>query len=156
MQASRHVRAAGTLGRLLLLVVLALGVFIMHTMGHPDDCPSMSMSMSSASHASATVHDGHAEVHKPGVLSAHASAVPSRAEKPARPAPAHPPLMAMNMLSLCVAVMTGAWVLAALVRPALTRRPARPADLLARAHTMVPPNPPPRGPDLTRLSVLRL
>ncbi|WP_330302233.1 MULTISPECIES: hypothetical protein [unclassified Streptomyces] len=33
---SRNVRTGAALGHLLLVVVLALGVFVMHTVGHPD------------------------------------------------------------------------------------------------------------------------
>lgn len=64
--------------------------------------------------------------------------------------------MAMDMLSLCLAVLLSAYVLAALLKAALTRRPDWPANLLARATVAQRPNPPPRGPDLTQLSVLRL
>jgi hypothetical protein len=64
--------------------------------------------------------------------------------------------MAMDMVSLCVAVMFGAWALTALLRRALARRPDWLAKLLAEAPVMLRPNPPPRGPDLTELSVLRL
>jgi hypothetical protein len=66
------------------------------------------------------------------------------------------PFTAMDMLSLCMAVMLGAWVLAALLRSALCRHADWLADLLARAPVALRPNPPPRRPDLTQLSVLRI
>ncbi len=74
----------------------------------------------------------------------------------ARSSSADMPVMAMDMMSLCVAVLLGAWVLAALVRSALARRPDWLANLLAQVAAFSRPNPPPRGPDLTQLSVLRL
>ncbi len=52
--------------------------------------------------------------------------------------------MAMDMVSLCVAVMFGAWVLTALLRRALARRPDWLAKLLAEAPVMLRPNPTPR------------
>jgi hypothetical protein len=151
LNASRYVRTAGALGHLLLVVVLALGVFIMHTLGHPDD--SHADEMSTASHAPATVHsaagsDEPAAARAPmGVEHTTASAPSSSADMP---------VMAMDMLSLCVAVLLGAWVLAALVRSALARQPDWLANLLAQVAAFPRPNPPPRGPDLTQLSVLRL
>ncbi|MFF4905829.1 hypothetical protein ACFY2T_13255 [Streptomyces sp. NPDC001260] len=66
------------------------------------------------------------------------------------------PLMAMDMLSLCLAVMLGAWILAALLRSALARHPDWLARLLAQAPVLLRANPPPRGPDLAQLSILRL
>ncbi|MFD8157340.1 hypothetical protein [Streptomyces malaysiensis] len=42
----RSMRAGGVLPRLLLVVVLALGVFVMHTLGHPDGGSGSGMSHS--------------------------------------------------------------------------------------------------------------
>jgi uncharacterized RDD family membrane protein YckC len=64
--------------------------------------------------------------------------------------------MAMDMLSLCLAVLLSGYVLAALLKAALASRPERLADLLAWTAVVRRPSPPPRGPDLTRLSILRL
>ncbi|OAH10460.1 hypothetical protein STSP_61980 [Streptomyces jeddahensis] len=66
------------------------------------------------------------------------------------------PAMAMDMLSLCLAVLLSAYVIAALLKAALASRPDWLANLLARATAVQRPNPPLRGPDLTQLSVLRL
>ncbi|CCK26814.1 hypothetical protein BN159_2435 [Streptomyces davaonensis JCM 4913] len=133
MRASRYVRAGGALGQLLLVVVLALGVFVMHTVGHPED--SAHEGMRSTSHAAPPM------------------------EHPATDEPAgsstHEPAMPMDMASLCVAVLFGAWVLAALLKSAFTRHGEWLARLLAQVAAVLRPNPPPRGPDLTQLSVLR-
>lgn len=153
----RCVRAGGAMARLLLVVVLAVGVFVMHTVGHPDGAAA------SGEHAMAT---GHAAgmAGMPG-----ASAVP---DTPTRQgAPAHlagrgmagepsphytpGPGTGMNMASLCMAVL-GGWALMMLLSAALTRTPGWPADLLAKAVVLPRPNPPPAPPDLTRLSVLRI
>ncbi|BBC29952.1 hypothetical protein SGFS_012460 [Streptomyces graminofaciens] len=122
---------------MLLVVVLALGVFVMHTVGHPEE------------------HSGRAlSAHAPGTTKADPPAAAHGAEtSPSTDRPAVP----MDMTSLCVAVLLAVWVLAALVRAALARRTDRSASLLARMPMGLRPNPPPpRPPDLTRLSVLRL
>lgn len=46
MNTGRSMRAGGVLPRLLLVVVLALGVFVMHTLGHPDGGSGSGMSHS--------------------------------------------------------------------------------------------------------------
>ncbi|MFF4550755.1 hypothetical protein [Streptomyces sp. NPDC001435] len=146
---SRRLRTGGAFGHLLLVVVLALGVFVMHTVGHPDDSASTRTRM--ASHASMETTGDRSAAHEP-TASTHAS----QAAGQKRSTSADTPVMAMDMLSLCTAVMLGAWVLAALLRAALSRHPDWLADLLARAPVLRRPNPPPRGPALTQLSVLRL
>ncbi|MFJ9713617.1 hypothetical protein [Streptomyces sp. NPDC101234] len=148
---SRRVRTAGALGHLLLVVVLAVCVFVMHTLGHLD---SPSAGMITASHApAAAVGDGPA-VHEASSADASTGARP--AMNTGRSPSAHVPLPPMDMLSLCLAVLFGAWILAALLRAALARRPDWLAHLLAQAPVLLRPNPPPRGPHLTQLSVLRL
>ncbi|WP_030755308.1 hypothetical protein [Streptomyces sp. NRRL F-5135] len=151
MKASRYVRAAGGLGHLLLVVVLALGVFAMHSTGHPSDASGSTMS--ATSHASTT--DAAETAHDPmGV-----PAVPGtggRTTDPADRAVTPPPAMAMDMLSLCVAVLFAAWGLSALLTSAFARRQNWSASLLAGVAAVPRPDPPPCGPDLTRLSVLRL
>lgn len=153
---SRYVRRAGALGHLLLVVVLALGVFVMHTVGHPD--PSPDAGMSSVSHASPM--DGPATEDVPAAedtsLGSSASTHRSLATDPGHSSSAHRPVMAMDMVSLCVAVLFGAWALAALLLMAFTRHREGPTPLLARIGVAPRPGPPPRGPDLTQLSVLRL
>ncbi|CAM5269965.1 DUF6153 family protein [Streptomyces pharetrae] len=137
VRASRCVRTGGAFGRLLLVVVLALGVFVMHTLGHPDD------SSGAASHSvSHTRTPGHSSADHPS--------------DPSAPPASHGPGMAMDMGSLCLAVLLGGWVLATLLRAALAGRREWSAGLLARITVVRRAHPPPRGPDLTRLSVLRL
>lgn len=142
MNVSRYARTGGALGHLLLVVVLAFGVFVMHTVGHPGE--SSAAGMSHASHASAATTDAAAMDGAAG------------ATAPEHSSSSQPPVTAMDMMSLCLAVLLGAWVLAALVRSALFRPPDWLACLLARAPVLLRPDPPPRGPDLTQLSVLRL
>ena len=138
MQVSRRVRAGGTLGRLLLVAVLALGVFAMHSTGHPGESTH---TMSTVSHTTAT---------------SHTRATPDTRTTGAEPRSSHAPAPTMDTQSLCVAILLGTWVLTALLKSAFTRRHEEGADLLVRAATTARPRPPPRGPDLTRLSVLRL
>ncbi len=124
----------------------------MHTLGHPAD--SSNAAMTSTSHTSVAAMDALGDAHQHTDTPMKSEKL--RAEMPAHSPTTHPPLMAMDMLSLCMAVMVGAWALAALVRSALTRHPHWLADRIARVPALSRPNPPPRGPDLTRLSVLRL
>ncbi|MET7443230.1 DUF6153 family protein [Streptomyces sp. NPDC004082] len=157
MRARRQVRAAGAMGHLLLVVVLALGVFVMHTVGHPRE--SSHATMSTVSHTQAmradtshTADPGHGNepAATGGVLDDAGLAATSASSS------SHEPAMAMDMLSLCMAVLFGAWVITALLASAFARRRERSAGLLARIVGVPRPDPPPRGPDLTRLSVLRL
>jgi hypothetical protein len=55
-----------------------------------------------------------------------------------------------------MAVLFGAWVITALLASAFARRREGSAGLLAMIVGVPRPDRPPRGPDLTRLSVLRL
>ncbi|XIE81139.1 DUF6153 family protein [Streptomyces sp. SBR177] len=141
-----HAGARGALAHLLLVVMLALGVFVMHSVGHPEGS-------SGGGTAGATAHhSAHAQARTPGpAAAAH--------DGPASPAPAssHDSGGGMDMTTLCVAVL-GAWLLAALVRAALRRaRPDRTLPLLARLLAALRPNaPPPRPPDLASLSILRI
>ncbi|GAA1357820.1 DUF6153 family protein [Streptomyces beijiangensis] len=114
--------------RLLLVVVLAVGVFVMHTVGHPAEA--------SPSHMSATTH----------MASAGA---------PAHDAAVQLPPHTMDMASLCVAVL-GFWAFAALLYAALARQPEWAARVPAGVLAVVRGEPPPRTPDLTELSVLRI
>ncbi|MFD9033449.1 DUF6153 family protein [Streptomyces sp. NPDC059567] len=127
-----NTRAGGALAQLLLVVVLALGVFVMHAVGHPE----------SPSDAAA---DG----------MTHVSAAPHPMEDEA-PASSHDPGMDMDMTTLCVAVL-GIWALARFVLAALGRRPDWLVRLLGRlTHAPGPNAPPPIPPDLAQLSVLRI
>ncbi|MFH8841767.1 DUF6153 family protein [Streptomyces sp. NPDC017868] len=132
-RAERGRRAGGAIGHLLLVVVLALGVFLMHSVGHPEGSGGDTHTASSVSHHSAAApHDG--------------------GDSDAR----HAPGSGMDMTTLCVAVL-GAWLLAGLLRAALGRRPDWLAVLLARLTPALGPHaPPPRPPDLAQLSVLRI
>jgi hypothetical protein len=146
------VRAGGALGQLLLVVVLAVGVFVMHTLGHPEEhSDSASHSVAAPSHVQTSGHGGMPDHWMPA-LPDHWMPAPS--DDPSS-AP-HEPGMAMDMTSLCVAVLFGAWALAVLLRAAFARRREWPAELLAQVAVIRRRIPPPRGPDLTRLSVLRL
>ncbi|NUK07365.1 hypothetical protein HRW18_04910 [Streptomyces lunaelactis] len=154
-----YTRAVGVAARVLFVVVLALGVFIMHTVGHPSG--------GSGSHMSATPHT--VGTHTVGTLSMHGDgdggthpATPNIADSPVHgpetantvSAPHHPG-MAMDLASLCLAVL-GAWALAFLLYAAFTSRRDGLADLTARVITLVSPDPPPRPPDLAQLSILRI
>lgn len=158
MQASRTVRAGGALGHLLLVVVLALGVFVMHSMGHPQE-PSHS-AMGPASHVTSgsadMAHDASRTSTVPAMDTGRHAPEPAAAPEPTDAPTTHGPAMTMDMLSLCVAVLFGAWVLAALLRSAFARHRERPAELLAGVAVALWPDPPSREPDLARLSVLRL
>ncbi|MET9678172.1 DUF6153 family protein [Streptomyces sp. NPDC006482] len=130
-------RAGGALAHLLLVVVLALGVFLMHAVGHPEGSGGTEGTTAAAGHATTT----HA---------APADGDPDGSD--AR----HDPGAGMDMTTLCVAVL-GAWLLAGLVRAAFARRPDWLAVLLARLTPALGPHAPPRRPpDLTLLSVLRI
>ncbi|MFF9909459.1 DUF6153 family protein [Streptomyces sp. NPDC013457] len=138
-------RAGGAVAHLLLVVVLALGVFVMHAVGHPENASDTGTD--GVSHASAPVHDT-ASVHDAAPVH------PTGTEAPA--APSHDSGMAMDMTTLCVAVL-GVWALARLVLAALGRRPDRLVRLLGRLTRSLAPNaPPPISPDLAQLSILRI
>jgi hypothetical protein len=134
------------------VVVLAFGVFVMHTVGHPTE--SHASEMGPASHVSApTPHPASATYQD----AADPASAESKHAAASEQAPSTDmPVMAMDMPSLCLAVLLAAWVLAALVRSALARHPGWLANLRAQVAAVLHPIPPPRGPDLTRLSVLRL
>ncbi|MEU2117365.1 DUF6153 family protein [Streptomyces sp. NPDC016459] len=126
-------RAEGALAHLLLVVVLALGVFLMHSLGHPEG---------SGGHGETTVATAAAAHHgSHGGDSSDAG---------------HEPGSGTDMTTLCVAVLAG-WLLAGLVRAALGRRPHWLAVHLPRLTPALGPHgPPPRPPDLAQLSVLRI
>ncbi|MEU9605518.1 DUF6153 family protein [Streptomyces sp. NPDC048057] len=149
---SKTIKTAGVWGHL-LLVVLALGIFAMHTVGHPDAESGAShggdrmaaTSSTSTVLAVSTVFDG---------THSAASQVPA-VQDAGGDHDAAGSGMAMDMLSLCMAVL-GTWILAALLKAALVRS----GDRSPRRRTGVPVaplrGPPPRGPDLSSLSILRI
>ncbi|MFG2895613.1 DUF6153 family protein [Streptomyces zaomyceticus] len=127
--------------------MLALGVFLMHTVGHPEGSGGemAATSATAPGTAAAAVVAGHEPGHR-----AHGGTGTGTGT-------GHEPSgTGMDMTTLCVAVLAG-WLLTALVRAALVRRPDRLTLLLARlAPAPGPHAPPPRPPDLARLSVLRI
>ncbi|MGW2014497.1 DUF6153 family protein [Streptomyces sp. NPDC001927] len=132
-------RVAGALAHLLLVVVLALGVFVMHAFGHPEGASESGADR--MTHASAPAHHGN-------------TTGTSGSETPGSEAPdsdAHG-----DMATLCVAVL-GVWALARVVLAALGRHPDWLVRLLDRLRPALGPNaPPPIPPDLAQLSVLRI
>ncbi|MDI3404162.1 DUF6153 family protein [Streptomyces cavernicola] len=150
MNVSKLVRAGGALAHLLLVVTLAFGVFVMHTAGHPDESSGAAMSVGAHASHGATAPD---MAMPDDVMTAAVAHEAANAQHASADAPLSG--MAMDMTSLCVAVL-GVWAFAALLYAAFTRRPAWPADLLARTVVALRPNAPPPRPDLTQLSVLRI
>ncbi|MEU0681326.1 MULTISPECIES: hypothetical protein [Streptomyces] len=161
MNASRRLRAGGALVHLLLVAVLALGVFVMHTLGHPEG--SSNSGMSDTGHI-ATAESPHNDAPAPAMehssaekdpssgLSAHAS---SDITSPPQSADPHPMGMGMDMTALCVAVL-GTWAFAALLYGALVDRIDWVAGLVRRAVAPARPDPPPPRTVLSQLSVLRI
>ncbi|MFE0701711.1 hypothetical protein [Streptomyces sp. NPDC058872] len=128
------------MAHLLLVAVLALGVFLMHSVGHPEG------SGGNTSGASAPHHG------TPRIAAEHVSAVHGQGSADTR----HEPGTGTDLTVLCVAVL-GSWLLAGLVRAALRRRPDRLALLLARFRPPLGPHAPPLRPlHLARSSVLRI
>ncbi|MDX3519951.1 hypothetical protein [Streptomyces scabiei] len=157
MPAGRCVRAGGALGQLLLVAVLALGVFAMHGTGHPAEPAHSTTGRASAMDATdPSGASGASGAHHGPTGSSVGGATGGHGAGASEPSSSHGPVMAMDMLSLCVAVLLGGWMLSALLASALTRCRTWSARLLARVAAAARPDPPPRGPDPTRLSVLRL
>jgi hypothetical protein len=125
----------------------------MHTLGHPDSSHDSATNTAVHTTTMAVTAAAHAPMSSPADTEA---GMGGHTADPAGPSSTHEPSAAMDMLSLCLAVLFGAWVLAALLRSAFARHEERLAQLLAQVAAVLRPNPPPRGPDLTRLSVLRL
>ncbi|MCZ1019148.1 hypothetical protein [Streptomyces noursei] len=140
MRTSRRMRAAGAWGHLLLVAVLALGVFAMHTLGHPTGHADASRApMGTAAHAAATrAHPtpdhGMATMAGPAASPEHATAHHGDTSR------SHPPGKGMDMTSLCLAVL-GSWALAGLLCLALRRRADRPVPLRAGTLAALRPNP---------------
>ncbi|MET7758226.1 DUF6153 family protein [Streptomyces sp. NPDC005389] len=133
-RAERRRRAEGALAHLLLVVVLALGVFLMHAVGHPEGSGGGTGTGAASAHHSAAHHGDEGSGTDAG----------------------HEPGPGTDMTTLCVAVLAG-WLFAGLVRAALSRRPDWLTLLLARLTPALGPHaPPPLPPDLAQLSVLRI
>lgn len=164
MHTGRAVRSSGRAGcalaHLLLVVVLALGVFVMHAVGHPEGSSGSGTESGAMTHTGAP---GHGAPDRDPLLAASGHGAADSAPSPASSSASassspssHDSGMAMDMSSLCVAVLV-VWLLAGLVRAALARCPDRLARLLTGLTPVLGPNAPPRRPpDLSRLSVLRI
>jgi hypothetical protein len=155
----QYTRVVGVAARLLFVVMLALGVFIMHTVGHPAE--GSSAGTSSSTH---TVGMGEISAHgrqADAVTDTGPPHGPSAANPHAGPAltsaavSSNEPGMAMDIASLCLAVL-GTWALAALLRAVFVGRRDWFAKLVTGVLAAVSPNPPPRAPDLAQLSILRI
>ncbi|MCX5582950.1 hypothetical protein [Streptomyces erythrochromogenes] len=161
-----YARVVGLAARLLFVAVLALGVLVMHTVGHPSD--GSGTAAGSSSHAAAmgsapgsgTATTGHHPDDTITVPAGHSSVAAALAwTTPVAPGatavPVDGPGMAMDMASLCLAVL-GTWALSALLYAIAVGRRGWLTALSARVLAVVRPNPPPMPPDLAQLSVLRI
>ncbi|AQA16818.1 hypothetical protein BV401_40050 [Streptomyces malaysiensis subsp. malaysiensis] len=186
MNTGRSMRAGGVLPRLLLVVVLALGVSVMHTLGHPDGGSGSGMSHS-AHRASAEMrpapyggdHGGGTGGMGGGATAATGSgpqrvaaapyaelpsaeapyaAVPHAEARHAPDAPETKPRDPMTGMDMAslCVAVLGVWVLGALLRVVSARRSGPPPGLPVTAAATARLDPPSCGPDLTALSVLRI
>ncbi|WP_307825279.1 hypothetical protein [Streptomyces sp. M2CJ-2] len=146
---------------LLLVVVLALGVFVMHTLGHPEDASGSGMS--GVDHTTAA-EPAHIDVPAPAVEhdsveNSPSAGLPPRASSdiasPPQSVDPHPVGMGMDMTALCMAVL-GTWAFAALLYAALIGRIAWVVGLPGRAVAPARPDPPLPRTVLAQLSVLRI
>ncbi|MFF7790114.1 hypothetical protein [Streptomyces sp. NPDC007991] len=155
---SGRLRAGGAFGYLLLVVMLALGVFAMHTMGHPQE--SSGHGMSGAVPAAAGVpHDAMAQDATGRNAAAPAGPEMTAAEHgravSAEKSPVHGIPGGMDPMSVCLAVLT-VWLVVLFLRELVVRRPERLTALLARSMALARPCTPPPRPLLSQLSVLRI
>ncbi|WP_086559347.1 DUF6153 family protein [Streptomyces africanus] len=149
---SGRLRAGGAFGYLLLVVMLALGVFAMHTMGHPEE--SSGHGMRAAVPAAPGVHrDAMAQKPVapagPEVTAEHGNAAS------AGTSPVHGVPGGMDPMSVCLAVLT-VWLPVLFLRALVVRRHERLSALLARSTALARPGTPPPRPLLSQLSVLRI
>ncbi|MFI6855794.1 DUF6153 family protein [Streptomyces sp. NPDC050416] len=149
---SGRLRAGGAFGYLLLVVMLTLGVFAMHTLGHPEE--SSGHGMSAAVPAAAGVH------HYAMIPNATALTGPEVTDGPgteasAAKSPVHEPPGGMDPMSVCLAVLT-VWLLGLFLYALVVRRQERLTALLARSTALARPGTPPPRPLLSQLSVLRI
>ncbi|MFH9002265.1 hypothetical protein ACH4E5_03315 [Streptomyces afghaniensis] len=152
---SGRLRAGGAFGYLLLVVMLTLGVFAMHTMGHPED--SSGHGMSGAMPAAAGAHqDGMAQKVAASELSAeHGVTAEHGTAASAAKSPVHELPDGMDPMSVCLAVLT-AGLLGLLLHALVVRRQERLTALLARSMALARSVTPPPRPLLSELSVLRI
>ncbi|MDT9698392.1 hypothetical protein [Streptomyces sp. P17] len=152
---SRRLRAGGAFGYLLLVAMLTFGVFAMHTMGHAEH--SSGSATDGGPHAAVGAHQGGMgqgtvdtmTSSEPAAMTDHGAATSATLSTTL-----DEPMISMDVLSVCVAVLTG-WLLW-LFLCAAVRRKERLTALLARALAVLPPGPPPPRPLLVQLSVLRI
>ncbi|MEU0248512.1 hypothetical protein ABZ192_30165 [Streptomyces sp. NPDC006235] len=153
---SGRLRAGGAVGHLLLVVLLTLGVFAMHTMGHPEG--SSGHGMSAAVSAAAGVHH---DATAPNAMAPNATALAGPEVSDGRgtvaaaaTSPVHEPPTGMDPMSVCLAVLT-VWLLGLFLHALVVRRQERLTALLARSTALARPGTPPPRPLLSQLSVLR-
>lgn len=153
MSLSGRLRTGGAFGYLLLVAVLTFGVFTMHTMGHPEHS-SGPVNGGSLHTAVASPHGDTDAVSVESRTSVEPAAmVDHTAVAPAAPS-ADEPMISMDVLSVCVAVLT-AWLLWVFLGAAARGKRGLTA-LIARAMAVLRPLPPPPRPSLVQLSVLRI
>ncbi|MFE1442658.1 DUF6153 family protein [Streptomyces sp. NPDC058739] len=137
---STRLRLGGAFGYLLLIATLVLGVFAMHTLGHPE-------------HSSGPAAGG---VHHAASAAQHDGMAAATADDPAPGTPsADEPVTVMDVLSVCVAVLTG-WLLGLFLCAAAGRRDRLAAPLARAPAVRRRSAPPPSIPLLAQLSVLRI
>ncbi|GAA1415245.1 hypothetical protein GCM10009601_04560 [Streptomyces thermospinosisporus] len=152
---SGRLRAGGAFGHLLLVVVLSLGVFAMHTMGHPEESSGHGMSGTIPAVASA-YQGGMAREAAAAEAPAQTEAMAEHGSAaPAATLPVHEMPSGTDVMSVCVAVLT-VWLLGLFLRAAVAGRQARLTALIARSMVQARPSIPPPRPLLSRLSVLRI
>ena len=128
----------GAWWRLAVLALLAFGILGMHTLGH------------AAGHEGG--YQGGHMLMAPAAAPAQAPAAIGAVGAAPAPAPRH----GFDPTSMCVAVL-GSLLLAIALRVLLRGRRHTATPWTAGAELLVPrPEPPPRAPDLVRLSVLRI
>ncbi|MFC8094860.1 hypothetical protein [Streptomyces sp. NPDC057301] len=148
-------RAGGAFGYLLLVVMLTLGVFAMHTMGHPEESSGHGMSGTTPAVAGAH-HDGMAREAAAAEAPAQSEAMAEHGTAAlAATMPVHEMPSGMDVMSVCVAVLT-VWLLGLFLHAAVAGRQERLTALLARSMALARPSIPPPRPLLSRLSVLRI
>jgi hypothetical protein len=147
---SGRLRAGGAFGHLLLVVLLTLGVFAMHTMGHPDESHGHGTDVAVAS-AEGARHDSMARNTAPLDDPEPEHGTAASAAK----SPVHEPPGGMDPMSVCLAVLT-VWLLGLFLHALVVRRQERLTALLARSMALARSGTPPPRPLLSQLSVLRI
>ncbi|WP_330330122.1 DUF6153 family protein [Streptomyces sp. NBC_00536] len=134
--------------RVLLLAALLLGIVTMHTLGHPDDSPA-----GQDAPAAHSVAHGTGGAH--GMPPAHGTPVPPAAGKTAVRGPAGG-RMAMDPMSVCLAVLLAGISLLSVLALARTAAPAAARRTVRGDRARGGPDPPTGRELLTRMAVLRV